>query len=311
MSNDEKNSDKLYSYMKNEFRHEIPSGHLETTDPKKQKRKLKEFFEENVKRWDDYYDKKEGNPYKHNLSILKSILENYDKTKTILDLGCGTGVPLLEFLRMGFSAKGCDFTDSAINISKSKMRENRYNENFVFKLDIEDSSTLTNEKFDIITSVGLFPHVADEKQVLQNTKRLLNKHGTVLLQFRNDLFNLFTLNAYSENFFKRLVDFDTLPDVFKSQLDKFYKKTLLAETINAQFGILSKFHNPLTIKNELFSPMGFEVKNIYFFHYHRLPPIFQKDDTKLFRKLSDEIEDPTDWRGHFLASSFIIEAELQ
>jgi len=57
--------------------------------------------------------------------------------------------------------------------------------------------------------------------------------------------------------------------------------------------------------------MGFEVKNIYFFHYHRLPPIFQKDDTKLFRKLSDEIEDPTDWRGHFLASSFIIEAELQ
>ena len=311
MSSDEKNSDKLYSYMDNEFRHDIPSGHLETTDPQKQKRKLKEFFEENVIRWDNYYDEREGNPYKHNLTILKSILKNYDKTKTILDLGCGTGIPLIEFLKMGFSAKGCDFTDSAISISKSKMRKNNYDEKSVFKLDIEDSSTLTNEKFDIITSVGVFPHVADEKQALENTKKLLNKHGIVLLQFRNDLFNLFTLNAYSENFFKRLIDFDTLPDDFKKHLNEFYKKTLLAETINAQFGILSKFHNPLTIQNELFSPLGFIVKNIYFFHYHRLPPIFQKNDTKLFRKLSDEIENPNDWRGNFLASSFIVEAELQ
>ncbi len=305
------NKKSIYSYKEDELRKKIPIEHLQTTNPEKQRKNCKEFFEKNVNLWNDYYDVKEGNPYKHNLVVLKSILKNYNSSKTLLDLGCGTGIPLLEFLKLGFSAKGCDFIERAINFTKQNLKKHGFDECSVFYLDIEDSTTLTSEKFDIITSVGLFPHVINDKQALQNTKSMLNDHGTVLIQYRNDLFNLFTLNAYSEIFFKRLIEFDTLPDTFKTLLDDFYAQNLSTLAINSQFGLISKFHNPLTIENQLYKPMGFEVKDIHFFHYHRLPPIFQTHDNELFRKLSDDMENPSDWRGHFLASSFIVEAQLK
>lgn len=302
---------KLYSYKTDELRNDIPEEHLSVVDPKKQRLVLKNFFENNVHLWNNYYDKSEGNPYKHNLKVLKLILKNYKNKKLLLDVGCGTGIPLLEFLKLGFVAKGFDFTDSSIKISQDYLKKHGYDTNLVFKADIEDRSTLPSEKFDIITSVGVFPHITDDKKVLQNMKKLLNKNGLVLLQFKNDLFNLFTLNAYSKDFFKRLINFDKLPYHLKKEVDEFYKKRLSVHGINSQFGILSKFHNPLTIQDELFSPFGFTIKNIHFFHYHRLPPIFQLRHNNLFRKLGDEMERPDDWKGYFMASSFIVEAQLK
>lgn len=306
-----KKNTKLYSYKNDELRYKIPNEHLFVVNPKKQRTALKNFFESNVGMWSNYYDKNEGNPYKHNLKVLKIILQKYKNKKSLLDVGCGTGIPLLEFLKLGFDAKGCDFVDASILISQAYLQKHGYDMNLVFKADIENRSTLPQKKFDIITSVGVFPHIINDKKTLQNMKKLLNKNGLVLLQFKNDLFNLFTLNAYSKIFFQKLIDYEKLPTFLKKEVDEFYKKRLSIGGINSQFGILSKFHNPLTIQDELFKPMGFEVKHIHFFHYHRLPPIFQLKNNALFKKLGDEMENPRDWRGYFMASSFIIEAQLR
>lgn len=306
-----KKSAKLYSYKNDELRNKIPSEHLVVVKPKKQRAVLRDFFETNVNLWNKYYDKNEGNPYKHNLNVLKLILKNYRNKKTLLDVGCGTGIPLIKFLKMGFDAKGFDFIDTSVRLTQDNLQKHGYGVNLVFKADIENSSTLPSKKFDIITSVGVFPHIINDKGALRNMKKILNENGLVLLQFKNDLFNLFTLNAYSEDFFKRLIDYRSLPKSLKKDIDIFYKQKLSAQSINSQFGILSKFHNPLTIKNELFEPTGFTVKNIHFFHYHRLPPIFQVNHNKIFRKLGDEMESPNDWKGYLMASSFIVEAQLK
>lgn len=311
MTSIKKDDVSLYSYKNDQLRRVIPVEHLTVVNSEKQKLSCKTFFEENMHLWNKYYDENEGNPYKHNLHVLKLILKNYRNKKTLLDVGCGTGIPLIEFLKIGFSAKGFDFTNSSIEFTRSNLEKHGYDTNLVFKADIEDSSTLPSEKFDIITSIGVFPHLIDDVQALQNMKKLLGKNGLVLIQFRNDLFNLFTLNTYSEGFFKRLINYETLPHSLKKDVDEFYKKRLTIDSINSQFHILSKFHNPLTIKDQLFGPAGFDIKNIHFFHYHRLPPIFQLNNNALFRKLGDDLENPNDWRGYFMASSFIVEAQLK
>lgn len=277
-------------------------------NPSKQRLDCKSFFEDNIKLWDDYYDKNEGNPYKHNLNLLKNVLKNYNNKCTLLDIGCGTGIPLLEFLKMGFVSSGCDFTDSSVRLARNNLDKHGYS-NPIFKADVEDETTLPKQKFDIIVSIGVFPHLVDDKRSLNNIKNMLNDRGTVLIQFRNDLFNLFTLNAYSKDFMKRLVDFNTLPEPLKTKVEEFYNERLSIGGINSEFDILSKFHNPLTIKDDLFQE--YDIKNIHFFHYHRLPPIFQLKDNALFRKLGDEIENPNNWKGYFMASSFIVEAQLK
>lgn len=302
-------SGKLYSYKNDELRKDIPKEHLHVTDPKKQRIKAKEFFEENIHIWDKAYENEEPDPYRHNLTALKKALGKYPRGLKLLDAGCGTGVPLIEFLKMGFDAYGFDFTHSGITRTHMKLMFAGYTENRAWIADMEKPETLPKEKYDIIVSVGAFLHLVDEAGALRNLAQILNDDGTVFIQFRNDLFNMFALNAYSIDYYKRLVHFDTLPKELKKEVENFWAKRFNAPGINAEFSIISKFHNPLNIGASLFEPAGFKIKNIHFFHFHPLPPNLELKNKATFRALGDAIENPHDWRGHFVASSFIVEAE--
>ena len=68
--------------------------------------------------------------------------------------------------------------------------------------------------------------------------------------------------------------------------------------------ILSRTHNPILLK--MVEDNGFKDVNILFYHFHRLPPMFEENNKELFRKESLKMEDPFDWRGFFMASAFII-----
>ena len=43
-----------------------------------------------------------------------------------------------------------------------------------------------------------------------------------------------------------------------------------------------------------------------FYHYHALPPMLEAAAPELFRRASVAMEDPRDWRGHFMASAFVL-----
>ena len=68
--------------------------------------------------------------------------------------------------------------------------------------------------------------------------------------------------------------------------------------------VLSRTHNPFTLRQK-FEAAGSNVQTL-FYHYHCLPPMFEQAMRDQFRKLSVAMEDPTDWRGHFMASAFIL-----
>ena len=57
------------------------------------------------------------------------------------------------------------------------------------------------------------------------------------------------------------------------------------------------------------SKLGLSVEGIYFYHFHALPPVFENYDKIYFRKLSWKIENPLDWRGFLLASTFIVDCK--
>ncbi len=140
---------------------------------------------------------------------------------------------------------------------------------------------------------------------LKNIHKRLKNKGRVFIQFRNDLFAMFTFNLYSADFYKKLIPLDLFSPELRERAIDFFNKKLDIPFQNKEINILSKFDNPLNMKG-LFN--NFEIVNTYFFHFHPLPPIFEKTHFEEFRKVSKQIEQSQNWKGYFMASSFIIEA---
>ena len=55
--------------------------------------------------------------------------------------------------------------------------------------------------------------------------------------------------------------------------------------------------------------LGLSVEGIYFYHFHAFPPVFETFDKDYYRKISWQIENPLDWRGFLLASTFIVDCK--
>lgn len=282
-----------------------------------EKEKVRKYYDQEAKDYIKMYKKGFGE-YPANLIRLNIMVERLKRSniRTILDVGCGTCAPMIRFLKEGFKVKGFDFSKKIVKEGKRELEKARFDPNLIFEADLEDASTLPNEKFDAIIVLGVFPHVSNDKKALLNMKKMLNEGGKVFIEFRNDLFAAFTLNKYSLDFFlNRVIDLNSLPQNIRQDVINFYQEILKADKPDkiekgkiSYSDIFAKFHNPLTIEKELFRPTGFLVDAIHFYHYHALPPIFENRSPRVFRQLSLKMENPNDWRGYLMASAFVVEA---
>ena len=286
---------------------------------KKGKQKAKNYYdqeaEDYIKQYQRGYDQ-----YPANLIRIKLIIERLRKNnvKTILDAGCGTCGPMIRLLKEGFDVKGFDFSRDMVEEGKKELEKAGYDPELIHFADLESGAGFSREKFDAILALGVFPHIVDEKKALLNMRRLLNPNGLVFIEFRNDLFSAYTLNKYSLDFFlNRVIDLNTFPQQVRAEIVDFYCERLRVDKPIKERGgkiryedILAKFRNPLSIENELFKLCNFSIVDIHFYHYHALPPIFEKKYPKLFRELSLKMERPNDWRGYLMASAFVVEARI-
>ncbi len=281
--------------------------------------KSKEYYDQIAESYKNMYQD-EYEKYPANLIRLKMLLKRLKETnsKTILDVGCGTCAPMIKLLKEGFLVTGCDFSHEMIKIGKSQLENEGFSSDLIFQADVEDDSTLPNEKFDAIFALGVFPHLVDESTSLTNLKKRLTPNGKLYIEFRNELFSLFSFNKYTIDFVvNKLLDFDSFPKNIQNDLVDFYTNMFQIEKpIENKSGkisydeILARFRNPLTIENDLFKSNGLKIDNTHFYHFHALPPIFSEKHEEFFKQKSLEIEKSDDWRGNFLASAFVVEASI-
>jgi len=271
-----------------------------------QRQESKNFFDKNRTLYRDLYKHPEKDAYTVAKDIIRNRIQRL-KIKTILDVGCGAGTPMIEYLKLNYQIKGIDFSAKQLEVAKGELKKNGFNPDLVTEADIENELTLPKENFDCIISVGVFPHLVNSSKALVSFVKMLNEKGKLFIQFKNALFSMFSLNKYSYEFFTHeLIDMDSL-GLLQKDVDLFLRSKFSTQTENFEFDVLSKYDNPLTISN-LFEPLGLQIDKIHFFHYHIAPPILENVHPKLFRKLGYSIENSNDWRGYFLASSFIVEA---
>jgi SAM-dependent methyltransferase len=249
------------------------------------------------------------------LNIFNDLLASL-RPRSILDAGCGSGIPLLTFLNNGFDAYGFDLSLEMVAQAKRNVSRWGHDESRVFHGDLDSFVPPIAEKFDAIVGLGTVYYTPDTRTTLQNLLNNLASDGHLIFSLRNELFSMFSLNSYSAEYLReQMYPTSKFSEELRQSVDEFLHLRFDDTSITREFKniderqVKSHFHNPLTIVSTLLEPLNLELVNIYYYHFHALPPIFEHTHTDEFRKLSASIENPTDWRGIFMASCFIVHAQ--
>lgn len=277
---------------------------------------------------DDYYGPKAAYPPMHRDLLRQELLAA--GTANLLDAGCGSASFLRELAGTGIELHGFDLTPEMVAEGRRVFAELGLPPQRIWHGSVLDPSAFADPtgrltgRFDAAVCAGVFPHIpqADDSRVIQYLHAAVRPGGLVLVEARNALFALFTLNRYSLDFFQNdLLRLEMLREHASATEQAALERAMrrLQERFRMDLPpkragktdepgydeVLSRTHNPFVLR-ELFATQGFRDVRVLFYHYHCLPPMLETDLPDLFRARSLAMEDPADWRGHFMASAFII-----
>lgn len=229
----------------------------------------------------------------------------------MVEIGVGQGRAIPIFTAAGIEMYGVDNDTDMVEMSAAVMAQAGLPSDRMFWGDIEDSVSLSGIRrhgpFDALLAMGVLPHIDYEKVALENMRHLVKPGGTVFVECRNKLFSLVTFNRFTYEF---IMD-DLLAGVTgaaREAASDFLKTRVDVDVPPKPTGHAAKYHNPLDV-HEVFEAAGFDKVRIRPFHYHASMPRFEKELGAAFRAESIALEnEPSDWRGLFLCSAFVVEA---
>ena len=186
---------------------------------------------------------------------LDIILKDYDSdSKTLLEIGCGSGDFLLQAAKKGFNVMGVEYSNHACSIARKKLK--KYNSKIIEGEIYELKNT--KNKFDLIVFCDVLEHVRDPRVFLTKVHSLLKEDGRVFCVVPS--LDSFTAKLLKYNWvefkLEHLSYFDskTLPSLFSQEffsVNKIFpaKKILSFDYISAH---LEKFPIPFWTSLTLF-----------------------------------------------------------
>ena len=275
--------------------------------------------------FDDYYGDAAPYPPVH-VDLVRGLLADAG-ARNVLDAGCGPA-SMLRVLPADIDRYGFDLTPEMIEVARRVLGEQGVAEDHLWIGSVTDPGAFRTPPggngYDAAICVGVLPHVppdADEV-VLTYLRDVVHPGGLVVVEARNQLFSLFTMNRYShELFLDGLVPVDRLRAMAEpeeapaleaglAELRSMFRTDLppIRGGKSDEPGydeVLSRTHHPLVLRDQM-AALGFVDLRVLFYHWHALPPLIGSQVPELQRRASVAIEDPHDWRGLVMASAFLV-----
>jgi len=277
--------------------------------------------------YDEFYGAQAPYPPVH-ADLLRSLLLS-SGAKTVLDAGCGPASFLRRLGKEALDLYGFDLTPEMVAEAKKTMAALGFDPRHFWQGSVLQSGDFVRPglpaHYDACVCIGVLPHVpADlDATVLRNLHQAVRPGGLVLVEARNALFSLFTQNRFTHAFLRNdLMRADELlaaagpaAEPLSAALQD-WQKHFRMDLPPMRKGrkdepgydeVISRVHIPFVLQ-EQFRQAGFQEVRTFFYHYHAFPPMLSGTSEAFFRKASLEMENPSDWRGHFMASAFILAA---
>ena len=159
------------------------------------------FAKEYARYYDLFY---QGKDYSHEVDYLEEIFKKFQKdVRSILDLGCGTGLHTQELIKRGYEVTGLDLSEEML----ARARERNPSATFT-KGDM--SNFVLNKKFDVIicmfSAMGYLTENHQIERFFRSIKNHLVKNGLLILDVWNGLGVMHELPSIRE----RKVEVDTI-----------------------------------------------------------------------------------------------------
>jgi 2-polyprenyl-3-methyl-5-hydroxy-6-metoxy-1,4-benzoquinol methylase len=251
------------------------------------------------------------------LQLVRQILQDRG-VQSVYELGAGEGTPLVTLAQDGIRVSGNDLSPEMITLGKKNFADHGLDPTDISLLDVQNLDAVRAERerlgqFDAVMALGVIPHVENESDFIAAMDMFLPPGGTLILQFRNSLFSMFTFNRLTkELILDSLLDgvSDPIRRVVEQDLDSRLavdKPPLRTRPTGDGYDqILSKFHNPFEL-SELVASFGYENLGYRWYNYHpTYPMIANQVDPTAYRQAQIDLEGDTGWRGMFMCSAGLI-----
>ena len=126
----------------------------------------------------DLYKEIQGNLDRYYFKTVAAKLSRYiGKSGRVLDIGCGNGLLLSEFGKLGWQICGCDPSPWAVEAAK------QYGFT-LYSCELKDKSIASNS-FDLVTGTSTLEHIARPVEIINEIKRILRPNGAAYFTVPN------------------------------------------------------------------------------------------------------------------------------
>lgn len=283
--------------------------------------KVATHYSARVQKWVDEYVNPTGYPFTmvRVNRITDYLKRNRIKRKSVLDVGCGIGIPSALLADSDANVVGFDVSDELIGWANSHATSHVPGFRGTAKFHVGsavDAKAYPEGRYDLVMALGVLQHIEKDREMLTLMRERLAKDGLLIVSLRNPLFGLVTFNRPSAELYREL--FAEIRGTDKAKiLDQFLAEHLALDQPPERHGdpknpglsdIVYCYHNPLEL-DALLASAGLKAVELDFYRHHALPPMLQAKAPEEFHRLSLQLDErPNDWRSWFLCSTYIVYA---
>ena len=214
----------------------------------------------------------------------------------VAHLGCGDAVIFEQFLSKGSHISGMDISAERITWAKQRLSRRNCNPDLASVGGVPEITHLEKHSLDAILSFNVLAYLTDDDEDLfyKQSYRLLRPGGYLIVTHSNELFDMYSFNQYTIEFFDRhLVTDNSLRPSLQALITNASEEESIV-TYNVR-------ENPLTYRFKL-ARYGFVEQRQEFINLHTAPPPLLPKDKSYPDTLSRNEEDK--WKLMFTCSIF-------
>ena len=254
------------------------------------------------------------------LQLVARLLQEAG-ARSVYELGTGEATPMIKIHRaLGIDVAGSDLSPEMVRLGKENLERHGLDPGLLSHVDAQDVATVRAERSlrgesDAVIALGVIPHVTDDAAFVRSMSLFCRPGGTLLLQFRNSMFSMFTFNRLTKEF---ILDelMAPVPQEFKDAVAADLDTRLAVDMPPVRrrddgYGydeVLSRFHNPFELA-DVVRAEGYTDVRFHWYNYHPTYPMLRGQfEDRAYREAQMALEQEGTWRGMFLCSSGVIEA---